>query len=355
MEQYLEQLKGLMEYQLAGNSVTDWLIAVAVFFAMFIALELVRKVAVTKLVKLAKKTHSKLDDVISGFLNSIKWPVFFLVALFFALQGVELPESIDLILDIAILVVIVSQAIRILEEIAAFLILRQLKSNNSDAELPAVFRIALRMLLWSVGLLLILSNAGVNITSLVAGLGIGGLAVSLALQSLLSDLFASFSIAIDKPFVIGDFIIVGEHMGTVKHIGLKTTRITALEGEEIVMSNAELTSARVQNYKKMQQRRILFRFGVTYDTKPDKMRKVAEDVANIINEHKQARVDRVHFKEFGSSELVFEAVYYMQTNDYNVYMDTQEDINLRIMEYYEKNGLEMAFPTQTVYLKQEDA
>ncbi len=353
MERYLEQFKGLIDYQLAGNTVADWLVAVAVFVAMFIALELVRKVAVVRLVKLAKRTNSRIDDIISGFLNSIKWPIFGLIAIFFALQGVELPESINLILDIAILVVIVSQAIRILEEIAVFLLLRQLRANNSDAELPAVFRIALRLLLWSVGALLILSNAGVDITSLVAGLGIGGLAVSLALQNILSDLFSSFSIAIDKPFAIGDFIIVGDHKGTVKHIGLKTTRITALEGEEIVISNAELTSARVQNYKKMQQRRIVFTFGATYDAKPEQMKKVAEDVAKIIDDHDQARVDRVHFKEFGGSELVFEAVYYMETNDYQVYMDTQEDINVKIMEYYQKNGLEMAFPTQTVHLVKE--
>ena len=229
----------------------------------------------------------------------------------------------------------------------------QFRKRNPQSELPGIFRISIRFLLWSIGALLILSNAGVDITSLVAGLGIGGLAVSLALQNILSDLFASFSLAVDKPFEIGDFIVVGEHKGTVKHIGMKTTRITALEGEEVVISNAELTSARVQNYKKMQKRRIVMSIGVTYDTTPEKIERANAIVKDAISLQENAEFDRSHFKEFGNSALVFEIIFFMLTSDYTVYMDTQQAINMEIHQKFQEEGIEMAFPTQTVYVKSE--
>lgn len=350
----MEQIQTILDITVAGNTVSDWAVAVAIFLAMFIALEMVRKVVVLRLIRLAKKTHSQVDDTLSGFLHDLRWPIFLLIALFVALQGVTVPDSINLILDIAILIVIVSQVIKITEEIASMLMLKQLRKTNKDAALPGVFRIVIRMLLWSLGVLLILSNAGVDITSLVAGLGIGGLAVSLALQNILSDLFSSFSIAVDKPFTIGDYIIVGDHQGTVKHIGLKTTRITALEGEEIVISNAELTSARVQNYRKMQKRRIALQIGVTYDTSYDKLKKVNDIMKQIITDIDQVEFDRTHFFEFGDSNLIFEVVYLITTRDYAVYMDVQQEINFAIVEAFEKEGIEMAYPTQTLYLKKEE-
>lgn len=349
----MPEMQQILEYQLLGNSVAQLATAIGVFLAIFIALKIIRKHIIGNMLRLSRKTSSKVDDVISGFLSSIKTPIYLLVALFVALQGIEVPESLSLIVDITILVVIVSQVITLFEEVFCMVLSAQLKKSNEAVELPGIFRMAVRMLLWSIGGLLILSNAGVDITSLVAGLGIGGLAISLALQSVLSDLFASFSLAVDKPFEIGDFIIVGEHKGTVKNIGMKTTRITALEGEEIVISNNELTTARVQNYKKMQRRRIVFTFGCTYDAKADQMAKIADDVSKIIDDHELAEVNRVHFRGFGESDLQFEAVYYMLTSDYIDHMDTQQDINIQMMKYFEESGLEIAYPTQTVYVKKE--
>jgi len=221
-------------------------------------------------------------------------------------------------------------------------------------EAPAIINVSVKFVLWAVGILLILSNLGINVNSLVAGLGIGGLAISLALQSVLGDLFSSVSIAVDKPFEEGDFIVVGEHKGTVKKIGLKTTRVEALQGEEIVLSNTELTTARVQNFKKMHRRRVLFHIGVTYDTPIEKLKKVEDIIEEACGEHKEkVEFDRVHFQEFGDSNLIFEVVYYMQVSDYNVYMDTQESINFKILEEFEKEGIEMAYPTQTLYVKKD--
>jgi small-conductance mechanosensitive channel len=350
----MSEIQQILEYQVLGNTVAQLGTAVIVFLVVFVILRLVRCHVLTKMVKLSKITSSKVDDVVAELLHGIKMPLYAFIAFFIALQGIAIPESLNLLVDLAILVVIVSQVIKLLEEVFCFVLTTQLQKTNGDAELPGIFRMGMRMMLWSIGFLMILSNAGVNITSLVAGLGIGGLAISLALQNILSDLFASFSIAVDKPFEIGDFIIIGEHKGTVKHIGMKTTRITALEGEEIIISNAELTSAQVRNYKKMEKRRIVFDFGCTYDAKADQMEKISGDIAKIIDDHKLAEVDRVHFKTFGDSDLQFQAVYYMLTSDYTDYMNTQQDINVRIMKYFEENGLEMAYPTQTLYVKKEE-
>ena len=351
----MEQIQLVTNFQIGGNTVAEWVIAIGVFLAIFIALQMVRTLLVKRIHAMAQKTSFKIDDVISGFFHSMKTPVFVLIALFIAVRGVNVPESLDLILNIALVVVIVAQVVRLLEEVLVMLLERQFRKKDTEAELPGVFRIATRMLLWSVGFLLILSNIGIDITSLVAGMGIGGLAISLALQNILSDLFSSFSIAVDKPFTIGDFIIIGDHQGTVKHIGLKTTRITALEGEEIVISNAELTSARVQNYRKMQKRRVVMQIGVTYDTSHENLKKMNDIMKNAVSAQEQAQFDRSHFFEFGDSNLIFEVVYFIKTRDYAIYMDVQQAINFAIVDAFESNGIEMAYPTQTLYLKKEDA
>ena len=350
----MDQVFSYLDVVVAGNSVLEWVIALGVFIVVFIALQIIRLLIVKRLHQLAQKTHSKLDDVISGFFHSMKTPVFVLIAFYVAVRGVEIPDSLQLILRAALIVVVVSQTVSLLEEVFVLMLRKQFTKDDPDAKMPGIFRVSIRILLWSIGILLILSNLGVDITSLIAGLGIGGLAVSLALQSILSDLFASFSIAVDKPFVIGDFIIVGEHQGTVKHIGLKSTRITSIGGEEIVISNTELTSARVQNYKKMQRRRVVFNIGVTYDTPHEKLSKANELIEQSMNGIENVEFDRSHFFEFGDSALMYEVVFFMTTNDYKLYMAARQQINMQIHEKFAAEGIEMAFPTQTLYLKKEN-
>jgi MscS family membrane protein len=178
-----------------------------------------------------------------------------------------------------------------------------------------------------------------------------GVAIAFAFQNILEDLFSSFAIVFDKPFKIGDFIIVGDKLGVVEKIGIKTTRIKSLQGEEIVISNKELTSAQVRNFKKMETRRISFSFGVTYQTPTEKLKGIPKTVESIIEETDNVRFDRAHFNEFGDSALLFEVVYYVEGNDYNMYMDAQQQINLKIKESFEKDGIEMAYPTQTIFLQ----
>lgn len=212
-----------------------------------------------------------------------------------------------------------------------------------------LIRFVSMLVLGCLVVLIVLDNAGVNITALVAGLGIGGLAVALAAQKVLGDLFGAVSIVLDRPFVVGDFIVVGSQMGTVETIGLKTTRVRALSGEQLVFPNADLLSSRIQNFQRMEERRVVFGFGVTYGTSAEKLRRTDEIVKEAVEHHALARFDRCHFKAFGASSLDFECVYYVKSPAFNVYMDIQQAVNIEVLEAMRREGIEFAYPTQTVY------
>jgi len=209
---------------------------------------------------------------------------------------------------------------------------------------------ALRTVLWTVALLAVLSNVGVNITALVASLGIGGVAVALAVQNILGDLFASLSIAIDKPFEVGDSIGVGAVSGNVEFVGLKTTRIRALGGEQIIMSNAELLKQTVSNYKRQATRRVAFTFGVTYDTTPDQAEAIPGVVRSMIEPEPKVQYGRAHFKGLGESALIFEVVYTVLDPDYDLFMDLQQKFNLQLMRELKTLGVRFAVPVRSVHL-----
>ena len=199
----------------------------------------------------------------------------------------------------------------------------------------------------------IVSLFGYDITTIVASFGVLGIVLAFGLQHVLSDIFASFSIFFDKPFDIGDFIIVGENLGVVKKVGIKSTRIQSLWGQEVVIPNKELTSARINNYKKMERRRVQFSFGVIYDTSSEQLEKILDITKDIVDKIEPAELDRVHFKEYGDFSLNFEVVYYVNSPDYNQYMDIQQEINLSLKKRFEKEGIDFAYPTQTVIVNNE--
>jgi small-conductance mechanosensitive channel len=222
--------------------------------------------------------------------------------------------------------------------------------DKAAASSIGIIRFVGRAAVWVMVLLLTLDNLGVNITALVAGLGIGGVAVALALQNVLGDLLASLSIALDQPFVLGDFLVVGDHMGTVEYIGIKTTRLRSLSGEQIVMSNGDLLSSRLRNYGRMYERRVTFTIGVTYETPLAALRQVAPTLRSIVEAEDEVRFDRAHFARYGPYSLDFEIVYYVLSPDFGRYMDVQQAINFRIHEAFESLGVEFAYPTQTLLL-----
>ena len=206
------------------------------------------------------------------------------------------------------------------------------------------------VILCVVVVLAMLSNVGVNITAFVASLGVGGIAIALAMQNILGDVFASLSIAVDKPFEVGDFIVVGSLSGTVEHVGLKTTRIRSLGGEQIVMANADMIGSTIQNYKRLLERRIVFEIALNYGCSAQQVREVPQRIEHIIRQQKKARFDRCHFRSFGESALEFEVVYIVLDPSYNVYMDIQQDINLEIMDAFNEIGVSFALPSRTVYV-----
>lgn len=227
------------------------------------------------------------------------------------------------------------------------------RENGEGGEIIKLLSVFAKILLWVVAILLILSNLGYNITSLIAGLGIGGIAAALAMQSILGDLFSSFAIYFDKPFKAGDLIAAGGYTGTVKKIGVRSTRIQTLQGEELVMPNSELTKINVQNFGEMRRRRIIFTVGVAYGTPAEKLEKIPEMIKNIIAAQNEAEVDRIHFKTFGDSSLIYEIVYYVESGDYNKYMDIQQAVNLAIVKKFKTENIMIAYPTRTVYVKKE--
>jgi small-conductance mechanosensitive channel len=207
-----------------------------------------------------------------------------------------------------------------------------------------------RLVVWAAVLLVLLDNLGVNVTTLIAGLGVGGIAIALAAQNILGDLFSSLSIVFDKPFVVGDFIIVGDFLGSVEHVGLKTTRLRSLSGEQLVFSNTDLLNSRVRNYGRMFERRVVSSLGVTYRTPADKLARIPTMIREIAEREQKLRFDRAHFQTFGESALLFEYVYYVLTPDYNFYMDVQQRINLALFEQFAAEGIEFAYPTQTLFI-----
>jgi small-conductance mechanosensitive channel len=225
-----------------------------------------------------------------------------------------------------------------------------LKEDKAAAGSIGIIRFVARVAIWAMVLLLTLDNLGVDITALVAGLGIGGIAVALALQNVLGDLLASLSITLDQPFVLGDFLIVDEHMGSVENIGIKTTRLRSLTGEQIVMSNADLLSSRVRNYGRMHERRIVFTLGVAYETPRERLQRIPPLLREIIEAQDGVRFDRAHFAKYGDFSLDFEIVYYVQSPDYGRYMDVQQAINFRIHEAFEEMEVQFAYPTQTLWI-----
>ena len=345
----------ILTYTFWSNLIKEYLIAFAIFILAVVVLKFFKRVVIKKLKKLTKQTRGEFDDLLIEIIASIGWFFYFFLSLYIAIQFIQLPELIEKIVYYAVIISITYYIVKGIQRIIDYGFEKMVKKKEEqdeefDLSIIHLTGKILKGVLWGIAIIIILQNLGYNISTLVAGLGIGGLAIAFALQNILGDIFASFSIYLDKPFQVGDFVIIGNDKGVVKKIGIKSTRIQTLQGEELVMSNKELTETRVHNYKKMEKRRIIFVFGVTYETPTEKVKKIPGIVGKIIDDIKVTETDRVHFKEFGDFSLNFEVVYYLKSSEYNVYMDTQQEINLTMKEQFEKEGIEFAYPTQTIFI-----
>ncbi len=344
----------VLETTFFNNTLWQWLSAVGLAVACGLILSLIKLIIVRRLTTLAARTSSQVDDVLADVARRTSSLVITVIALYCGSLLLTLPDSVLRVEKVVFTIVIFLQVALWCSALVEGLITRVYRSRHGkDAggtSALAVVSFFARLAVWSVVAFLTLDNLGVDVTTLVAGLGIGGIAVALAVQNTLGDLFCSVAILMDKPFEVGDFIVVDDLMGTVERIGIKTTRLKSLSGEQLVLSNSDLVGSRIRNYKHLQERRSTFSFGVTYDTPVEKLERIPMMIKEIILSQSDTRFDRVHFKELGDSALVFECVYYVLTPDYCKYMDIQQQINLAVVGRFQQDAIEFAYPTQTLYI-----
>jgi small-conductance mechanosensitive channel len=352
---FLERIK---ELSLWGNTAYDYLIAAVIFIALIVALKVFQVIVLARLQKLALRTKTDLDDMLIEVFKTIKPPFYFFISIYFAIKVLAVADIFNKTLLVLFLISIVFEIVQALSRVLDYVMRKYLNKNKEEGEdnqhadsVIKLLQVLVKVVLWVVGLVLILSNMGIDVTSLVAGMGIGGLAIALALQNVLSDLFAAFSIYIDKPFKAGDFIKLGTDSGTVEKIGMKTTRLKTLQGEQLIISNQELTNARVQNFRRMDNRRVSFKLGFTYDTSHKKLKAIPKMIEEIVAKVDLVEFNRCHFVEYADSALIFDIVIFISSKEMTDYLSAREKINLAIYEKFGKEKIEFAYPTQTINLQ----
>lgn len=348
--------------EVLGNSVSSWLVALAAMTASRALLGALRRLVAMRAGAIASRAVSRIDDALVAVISQTRSFFLWSVSLQAGALVVQLPTRLDRFTRaVTVAALLVQIGIWISAALRGFAD-RYVRGREDDEEsvgqrgarqtAASTALFVARAGVWAALLLMLLDNLGVNISALIAGLGVGGVAVALAVQSILGDLFGSITIALDKPFVVGDFIIIDELMGTVEHVGLKTTRLRSLHGEQLVFANADLLRARIKNFKHLSERRVVFSFGVTYETPVEALEAIPALLREIIEAREGLRFDRAHFKSLAASSLDFEAVYYVVSADYGTYMDQQQAINLAVMRALATRGVSFAYPTQTLYLQQ---
>jgi small-conductance mechanosensitive channel len=324
----------------------------AVAAVIFLVLWVARGLIARKYAQYQKTEPTERLEILFAAASRTTLPFMLVVSVFAGLATLGVSGKADRLLHSIVAIAMFWQAGLWASTAVATWLDRRRKQTIAEDKAAAssigIIRFVGRAAVWVMVLLLTLDNLGVNITALIAGLGIGGVAVALALQNVLGDLLASLSIALDQPFVLGDFLVIGDHMGSVEYIGIKTTRLRSLTGEQIVMSNGDLLSSRLRNYGRMYERRVTFTIGVTYETPRDALLKIAPTLRSIVESQDDVRFDRAHFARYGPYSLDFEVVYYVLSPDFGRYMDLQQAINFRILEAFESLGAQFAYPTQTL-------
>ncbi|MBU1179853.1 mechanosensitive ion channel family protein [Patescibacteria group bacterium] len=343
------------QYESFGNTLQAYTAAFLIFVGLLITFKIFQSLILYRLKKLADKTKTDVDDTLIKIFLSLRPPFYAFLAFYLAFNTLIIHSFAKKIIAVILIIWVVYQAIKSVQILIDYLVEKAMKKDKQAGSKQIIGLISKisKGVLWALGGLLILQNLGVNVTSLIAGLGIGGIAIALALQNILGDLFSSFAILFDKPFVPGDFIIVENHKGTVEKIGIKTTRIRSVDGEEIIISNKELTSTSIQNFQKLKERRAVINFGVKYETPTAKIRQIPKMLKDIIKEIKDAKFDRAHFSKFNDSALTFEVVYFVKSDDYEKYMDVNQKILIKIKSEFEKEKIDMAYPTRTIYMAKE--
>ena len=354
----IAMLPKFFQSEYLNNQVVDYLIALGILVGGIFILKILQTFILRRLKRWTKRTATRLDDALVRIFEGTLIPVLYLGTFYLAIANLTLHPILKQTIDVLAVMIGTILGIRFFISLAEyFLRIYGITHQTGHPELEQSINSlipAIRTAVWAIGLIFLLDNLGFDISAVVATLGIGGVAIALASQGILQDLFSYFSILFDRPFELGDFIIVGDFIGTVEHVGIKTTRLKSLSGEGIVMANTDLTSSRIRNFKQMEKRRIAFKIGVTYETPLEKLETIPSMLKTIVEETENVIFDRAHFSSYGDFSLDFEVVYFVTSNDYNQYMDAQQKINFKLKRIFKEHSIEFAYPTQLTYFHRSE-
>lgn len=340
-----------------GNSIAAYLTAVGIFLIAVCITTVFKKIVLKRLKKWAEQTETTLDDFLVRGIERTIVPLLYFLSFYLAFKSLNLDKRVEKYFDIISIIIFTFFILRTISSAISYSLKAFVRKRGADEQKQKQLKgisSVISFIIWSMGFVFVLDNLGFKISAVIAGLGIGGIAIALAAQAILGDLFSYFVILFDRPFEIGDFITVADKSGTIEHVGIKTTRIRAITGEQLIISNTDLTSSRVHNFKRLEKRRVVFKIGVVYQTSSQQLKEIPDIVRNIIVVEPKAQFDRGHFASFGDFSLIFEFVYFILDQEYAQYMNIQQNINLKIYEEFEKRGIHFAYPTQTVYLNKNE-
>ncbi|MFW5702947.1 MAG: mechanosensitive ion channel family protein [Candidatus Dojkabacteria bacterium] len=356
-EEIQSRIKDFVDYLQDHEIAMLLTIGLLTFIVSYALVYIVKVLLISRLEKFSKNTESKLDDLVVKITKSFGWPLYIAIAAMVSTSLVAVNQTILEIIDVVSLVIVSIYIVIALQEVINYFVVRMVQKNaGSDTKQdPAIIQFmgtVGKIILWVLAIIFLIQNLGYDVTALVGGLGVAGIAVAFALQNVLGDLFSFISIYFDRPFQVGDFVVLQNgNMGTVEKVGIKSTRIRTLSGEELVVANTELTSAQLRNYSDLERRRVLMNIGVVYGTPLKKLQKVNEIVEKAVGSQELADFGRSHFHEFGDFSLNFEVVFHVNCKEYKAYMDVLQEINFEIVKGFEKEKIDMAFPTQTIHLE----
>jgi len=339
-----------------NNRVLDYIIFIAAFLVGVIGVRIIKSITLNCIKGWAQKTSTTIDDFMVRIFEEKLIPILYFGVFYLAFNSLALADSVSRIVDIAGIVILTFFGLRLILALINYSIesywIKKEVDRSRQQSLKGIITIV-KVAVWGIGITFLLDNLGFKISAVVAGLGIGGIAIALAAQTVLGDLFSYFIIFFDRPFEIGDFIIIDSYMGSIEHIGIKTTKVRSLGGEQLIFSNSDLTNSRIRNYKRMEKRRVVFSLGVIYQTTSEQLKQIPVIIREAIEKIEGTGFDRAHFASYGDFSLNFEVVYYVMSGDYGKYMDIQQEINFAIKEEFEKRGIEFAYPTQSLFIEKE--
>ena len=341
-----------------NNTLRMYAIVLGEIILAWIILRIFKRIIITALKKITSRTESEIDDAVISAAEKFVIPYLYITINYGIIEQLNFSPHAEHVLKVVIAVITAYYFIRFINHVihASVLLYMQRKDEPQErtTQLTGIL-IVVKVLVWIGGILMLVENLGYNITTIITGLGIGGIAIALAAQNILSDLFSYFVIFFDKPFEIGDTISVNNVTGTVERIGIKTSHIRSVSGEQLIMPNAELVKSTIKNIKRLQRRGVTFKLNVRYDTSEEKLKALPELIQSIINKQPHAKFDRCHLVAFGDFSLSYEVLYFIDNSDYKIYLDIQQNIFLEIMDAFSKQGIDFAFPGQTFILQHPQA